>query len=335
MVLNKSSKAVWQYQNVVGIAQITAVNSPSFEFGQYNDQCGKWMIPHTVNPTESYWVYNSGTPTLIEAERKFPTWKHVFLPVTAQVYAWLQGLPVDTNPVETDVIGITTLLSGMTAPLTVRVEEKEGTHPDVTQAVDCYCIGITSTAERGKEFLVEAEFAYGALEDIDPGGDNRPILTTAPLAAGLMTGTYNGNPVLEWNSVSIPGVEKAVWMEKKGSGIVSSDEGDKITIHTYKSEPVQIVLWGGIEVDDMWDDYKARTKRNMTIDLTKFDDVSYIKATFTNCRITSYERVGERYKGKYASIIKLEAEKVTYVNDFFTEGGTDFDTHWKDETWDD
>ena len=325
MVLNKSSRVVWQYQAVVGTAIITAVNSPTFEFGEYNDETGKWNIPFVQNPTEPHWVYDSGTPTLTNLERNFPTWKHPFLPVTAQCYAWMQGKPESATP----VVNISTLMPGMTHPLTIRVEEKEGTHPDVTQAVDCYCIGLTSNAERGKSLLVEVEFAYGDLEDIDPGGDNRPILTTVPLAAGLMTGAYNGNPILEWNTVSIPGVEKAVWMEAKEREVVSSDEGATQIIHTYKTKPVRIMLWGGIQVDDLWDDYKARTTRNMTIQVKKFDNTSYITATFTNCRITSFERIGERYKGKYASVITIEAEKVTYVSDWFTEGGVTFATHWK------
>ena len=324
MVLNKNSKAVWQYQDAVGTSQITTATGAGavcFEFGEYNDECGKWNIPNTENPTEPHWVYNSGTPTLTNLERNFPTWKHVFLPVTAQCYAWLQGLPANEDP----LIGITTLTSGMTHPLTIRIQEAGGTHPDNAQGVDCYCIGLTSNAERGKEFLVETEFVYGAIEDVN---DNDNI-TDPPLAAGLMTGSFNGNPILEWNSISIPGVEKAVWMESKGRGVVSSDEGAKQTVHTYKTDPVRIMLWGGIEVDDMWDDYKARTTRNMTIQIKKYDNTSYITATFTNCRITSYERMGERYKGKYVSAIKIEAEKVTYKNDWFTEGGVTFATHWK------
>lgn len=323
MVLNKSSRSVWAYQTVVGTAIITAVDSLSYEFGEYNEECGKWNVPFAENPVESHWLYNSGTPTLINNERNYPTFKRVFLPVTAQCYAWMQGLPEDGTPT---VVNISTLTSGMTYPLTIRLEEKEGTHPDVTQAVDCYCVGLTSNAERGKSFMVEAEFAFGKLEDIH---DARPILTTAPLAAGLMTGSYNGNPVLQWSGVPIPGIEKAVWIEKKEKEVVSGDEGVVQTVHTYKSESVKIMLWGGIEVDDMWDDYKARTTRNMTIVITKFNDTSNIAFTFTNCKVISYERIGKRYKGKYPSIIKIEAEKVTEVSDWYTEGGATFATHWK------
>lgn len=323
MVLNKSSKDVWAYQAVVGTSIIIAVNTTTYEFGQYNEECGKWSIPHMVNPTEPHWVYNSGTPTLTNLERTFPTFKKVFLPVTAQCYAWMQGLPED--PLSADDVNISTLLDGMTYPLTIRLEELEGTHPDNTQAVDCYCVGLTSNAERGKSFMVEAEFAYGSMEDIN---DN-PNLTTAPSAAGLMTGAYNGNPILEWNSVSIPGIEKAVWIETKDREKVSSAGGATQTVHTYKTQPVRIMLWGGIEVDDMWDDMKARTTRDMTIQIKKFDNTSNILFTFTNCRITSFERIGKRYEGKYASVITLEAEKVTEVADWFTEGGVTFATHWK------
>ena len=323
MVLNKSSKDVWQYQAAIGTAILTIATSASFEFGEYNEECGKWSIPTTQNPAESHWVYNSGTPTLTNSERKYPTFKKVFLPVTAQCYAWMQGNPISAAPAVT----ISTLTSGMTYPLTIRLEELEGTHPDNVQAVDCYCVGLTSNAERGKSLMVEAEFAFGELQDINTYVN----LTTAPLAAGLMTGSYNGNPILEWATVSIPGVEKAVWMESKEKETVSADEGVTQTIHTFKSNSVKIILWGGIENDDIWDHYKARSAPvNMTIQVKKFDEVSNIMFTFTNCRVTSYERIGARYKGKYASIIRIEAEKVTEVSDWFTEGGGGtFATHWK------
>jgi len=324
MVLNKSSKEVWAYQAAVGTAAIIAADSLSYEFGEYNDECGKWSIANTQNPAESHWVYDSGTPTLTNTERKFQTYKKVFLPVTAQCYAWMQGKPFSASPAVT----ITTLTSGMTYPLTIRNEELEGTHPDNVQAVDCYVIALTSNAERGKEFLVEAEFVYGTIQDINTYVN----LTTAPLAPGnLMTGSYNGNPIVVWNtSYTMSGVEKAMWMESKEHNIVTSDEGVIQTIHTGKSESVKIILWGGIERDNMWDDYKARETRNMTIQVKKHDAVSNILFTFTNCRITSFERIGARYEGKWASIIKLEAEKVTESSDWFTEGGgLTFSTHWK------
>lgn len=325
MVLNKNSKDVWHYQAAVGAPYMTTANgvgtSESFEFGEYNEECGKWNIPSMMNPVEAHWLYNSGTPTLTDLERKHSTFKRVFLPVTAQCYAWMQGKPVDADPAVT----ISTLTSGMTYPLTIRLEELGGTHPDNSQAVDCYCIQLTSNAERDKEFLVEAEFAYGSLEDINDN-DN---LTRVPLAAGLMTGPYNGNPILEWNSVSIPGIEKAVWIEKKGHEVVSSDEGVIQTTHTFKSESVKLMLWGAIEVDDIWDDYIARTVRDMTIQVKKYDEVSNILFTFTNCKIISFERIGERYEGKFPSIIKIEAEKVTESSDWFTEGGVTFADHWK------
>jgi len=273
LVLNKSSKEVWAYQAAIGTAAIVAADSVSYEFGEYNDECGKWSIANTQNPTESHWVYNSGTPTLINTERKFQTFKKVFLPVTAQCYAWMQGKPVEADPNVT----ISTLTSGMTYPLTIRNEELEGTHPDNVQAVDCYVIALTSNAERGKELLVEAEFVYGTIQDINTYVN----LTTAPLAPGnLMTGSYNGNPIFKWKDVSIPGVEKVMWMESKEHDIVTSDEGVTQTIHTGKSESVKIIVWGGIEVDDMWDDYKARYTRNSTLQLKKYDETSNIMFTF-------------------------------------------------------
>ena len=71
-IANKTSTYEWQYQAVVGTAIITAVNSPCFELGEYNDECGKWNSPFVENPSEPRWSYDSRTPTLTDLETKYP-----------------------------------------------------------------------------------------------------------------------------------------------------------------------------------------------------------------------------------------------------------------------
>ena len=277
---NKSSTYVWAYQAAVGTAIITAVDSLSYEFGEYNAECGKWNSPFVENPSLPRWIYSSRTPTLTDLESKFPTFSHVFCPVTAQYLAWMLGKPVDADPAVT----IETLDTEMTHPLTIRLEEKGGTKPEVIQAVDCYCIGLTGKMERGKSFLVECEFVFGALEDFSV--DARPILTTAPLAAGLMTGKYNGNPIVMWDiggdNVSIPGVWRVDFRCSQEREIGSSDQGAKQIVHTFRQQPVEIILSAVFETDDAWEDYVDRkVSTNMTIQVKKYNATNYITHTFT------------------------------------------------------
>ena len=323
---NKTSRYVWQYQAAVGTSILTLVGSASFEFGEYNDECGSWNTPFVENPASPMWVYNSRTPTLTDLESEYPTFMHVFNPVTAQFLAWMLGKPVDADPLVT----IETLDTDMTYPLTIRCEELGGTNPQNAQAVDCYCIGFTAKAERGKAFLVEVEFAWGSLEDI---GDN-PNLTTAPLAAGLMTNPYDGNPIVMWDiggdNVSIPGVWRADFRGQQENETVSSDEGVIQTIYTYKMMPIEIILSAVFEINDAWDDYVDRkVTTNMTIQVKKHNTTNYITFTFTNCRIRTIKKTGERNKGHYGSVCTLVAEKVEATSDWFTEGGVTFATHWK------
>ncbi len=327
-IANKTSTYEWQYQAVVGTAIITAVNSPCFELGEYNDECGKWNSPFVENPSEPRWSYDSRTPTLTDLETKYPTFNHVFNPVSAQFLAWFLGKPVSATPVVT----IETLDTDMTYPLTIRLEEKGGTKPEVIQAVDCYCIGLTVKMERKRSMLVECEFCWGELEDFSV--DARPILTTPPLTAGLMTGPYNGNPIVMWDiggdNVSIPGVWRADLRGQKEYESVSSDQGDVQTNYTYRVHPIDIILSAVFETDDMWENYVNRTATtNMTIQVKKHNATNYITFTFTNCRIRTIKKTGEKNKGHYAAVCIIRAERVEGTSDWFTEGGVTFATHWK------
>lgn len=325
---NKTSTFVWAYQAVVGTAIITAVNSVTYEFGEYKDECGKWNSPFVENPAEPRWAYNSRTCTLTDLATEYPTFVHPFLPVTAQFLAWFLGKPLDADPLVT----IETLDTDMTYPLTIRLEEKGGTKPEVIQAVDCYCIGLTIKMERGKSMLVECEFCWGSLEDFSV--DARPVLTTAPLAAGLMTGPYDGNPIVMWDigadNVSIPGVWRADIRGQRDYENVSGDQGAVQTNYIYKVLPIEIILSAVFETDDMWENYVNRTATtNMTIQVKKHNATNYITFTFTNCRIRSIKKTGERNKGHYAAVCVVRAEKVEGSTDWFTEGGVTFATHWK------
>lgn len=327
MVANKSSRYCWAYQAAHGTSSIIAVDSTAYEFGEYNDECGKWNTPFVENKALPSWVYSSRTPTLTDLESEFPTFTHAFLPVSAQFLAWMLGSPTDTDPTVT----IAALHTGRKTPLTVRCEELEGTNPQNAQAVDCHCVGLTCKAERGTSFLVETEFAWGALEDI---GDN-VNLTTAPVAPGdLMVNPYDGNPITTWDvdgdNVALTGVWRADFKCAQEWEKVSSGVGATQSVYTYKQQPVQIVLSAVFLVNDGWDDYVDRkATTNMTIQVKKHNSTNYITFTFTNCRIVSIKKTGDRNKGHYGSVCTMMAEKVEAVSDWFTDGGITFATHWK------
>ena len=329
VVANKTSRYCWAYEGTPGTAEITAVGTVTYEFGEYNEECGDWNTPFVEQTQVPYWVQASRTPTLIDADTKYPTFKHVFNPTTAQFLAWMLKKPVDADPAVT----IETLDAGLTYPLTIRLEEAGGTVPCLTQAVGCYCVGLTGKAERGKSFLVETEFAWQKMEDLS--NTTRPILTTAPVAPGdLLTGPYNGNPIVIWDSGGTPISLTPVWRTdftiQQDKEVVSSAEGATQTVYTYKVQPVKIILYAVFEAQDAWDDYVNRIGTyDMTLQVKKHDATSNILFTFYNCRIQTIKKSGHRNAGHYGSICTIIADEVKATCDWFTEGGTTFATHWK------
>lgn len=329
VVANKTSKYVWQYQAAHGTSILTIAGSTSFEFGEYNDDCGQWNTPAVENKAVPRWVYNSRTPTLIDMDSEYPTFTHVFNPVTIQFLHWLLGTTADGTPT---TVTVTSLATGRKYPLTIRCQEEGGTNPQNAQAVDCHCVGISMVMERGKAMLVEAEFAWGALEDI---GDN-VNLTTAPTASGGVTKPFNGNPIVLWDigadNVSIPGIWKATITGRQDWEKVSTGTGTTQTVYTYRHRPIQIILNAIFEINDGWDDYVDRkASTNMTIQVKKHNGTNYAIFTLTNCRIQSIKKTGNRNKGHYESVCILVAEKIEGTEDWYTDhgGGPTFLTHWK------
>jgi len=334
MVANKSSRYVWAYESTPGTAEITAVDTVTYEFGEYNEECGQWNTPFVENPTQPKWNHDSRTPTLTELERMFPVFSHTFNPVTAQFLAWMLKKPVANDP----SVDIDTLDVGLTYPLTIRHEELGGTVPALTQAVGCYAVGLTCKAERDKSFLAEIQFAWQKIEDLS--NTTRPILTTPPIAPGkLAIKPYNGNPIIIWNSggggsaVSIPQVWRADFQIQQDHEIVSRNLGVTQGVYTHKIQPIRIILSAVFEAQDMWDDYVNRVGTyEMTLQIKKHDNTSNILYQFDNCRIITIKKTGDRNKGHYGAICVIEAEQMSASNDWYTETGAaggDFATHWK------
>ena len=322
---NKTSRKVWAYETVPGTAEIVAVGTTTYEFGEYTNEAEKWNNYYTENPVEAYWNYASRTPTLTELEKRFPTFREVFNPTTAQHLAQMLKNPSAGPPV-----AITTLDSGVTYPLTIRLEEKGGTVPTNSQAVGCYNVGLYGRMLRGNAYIVEQEFAWQKLEDL---GDN-PILTTSPYPAGsgatsTVTGTYKGNPECKWNNVAVTPVYRAEYWIAQEHEIVSGSEGASQTVDLHKVQPCDIKLAGILEDDAVWDDYVDRAERTLILKVYKANMTNYIQLTFTNAHMISQIKTGIRNKGHYESICTLKAEQVNVTSDFAVESSETFATHFK------
>lgn len=331
---NKTSKYVWQYQAAHGTAILVIAGSTSFEFGEYNDECGEWNSPFVENKSIPSWKYNTRTPTLTNLASEYPTFAHVYNPVTMQFLHWQLGTTADGTPT---TVTCTSLNAGRKNPLTVRFQEDGGTRPNNAQALDCHQVGCTVKMERGKSVIVESEFAFGKLQDIS----DYVNLTTNPTAAGGCTQPYDGNPILTWDTGgdnnAIPEVWRAEFKCAQEHEKVSSDEGDSQAVYTYKQQPVQIILSAVLEtldpaVEGIWKDYMDRkATADMTIQVKKYNATNYMTFTFTNCRVNSVKKSGDRNEGHYGVVCTMEAEKVEGVSDWYTDhgGAPTFLTHWK------
>lgn len=331
---NKTSKEVWQYQAAHGTAELVIATSASFEFGEYNEECGKWKSMHAENNAVPSHVQAVRTPVLTEVASKFPTFKKTFNPTTIQHQHWLLGTTADGTPT---TVTVTSLEAGRKYPLTIRNQFDGGTRPNNAQAMDAHCVGLKSKAERGKSFIVTAEFAYGKLQDIS----DYVNLTTAPLACGGCTNPYDGNPILTWDTgddnVAVPGVWIAEWAQAQEFEIVSGDEGVDQAVYTYAHKPVLITLGAVLQtldpaVEGIWKDYMDRkATADMTIQIKKHNNTNYATFTFTNCRVVSVIRTGHRNKGHYGVVVNMIAEKVETISDWYTDhgGAPTFLTHWK------
>lgn len=330
MVANKTSRFCWAYEGTPGSAAITAVDTTTYEFGEYNKELEKWNAPYAEHKTDSYYAYNSRTPILTELSREFPTFRHSFLPTTPQVLAWMLKNPSNADP----SVNIGVLDTGYAYPITVRLEQKGGSEDFLVQAVGCQMIDLGLILERGKQMVAEGQWAWQSIED---HGD-RPILTTTPVMPGMaVTNSYNGNPIVIWDCDGTPVNLTHVWRADihfaQDHDIASYSDGTKQQVYLYKHQPIEIVLSAVFEADDFWDDYMDRIGTyEMSIQVKKQDNTSNILMKFINCRIENYKKTGHAYKGHYGAICAIKAEDIAVTNDWFTESGGgagDFTTHFK------
>lgn len=332
VIPNITSKYVWAYETTPGIAELVAVDSVSYEFGKYDELCKKWNSPFVENEVLERWKYNSRTPTLTKAEKKFPIFKHIFNPTTAQWLSWILKNPVIGPPVS-----ISTLNEKLTYPLTIRLEELGGDNPNLVQGVGCYCIKTKCRGVSGNPLLVECDFAWQKMEDLSV--TERPILTKDPFPAGsgdtsTIKNSYDGRPQVVWDV----GGENIAFNEcvisefdiEQEYKITSGALGTTQTIHTYKYKKIPITLHAILETNLQWDDYVNRNIKDLSIKFYKPDMVNYTLIILENCHVITTTKTANRNEGHFECLLGLSAEKITAAtSNFANESEEDFGNHWK------
>jgi len=316
---NKTSRWCWAYEGTPKSAAITAVNSTTYYFGEYDDQVPDWEPPSVEHPAAPYYSYNSREAKLSKLDRKYPTIKHSYNPTTAQFLNRFLKDPTEASPATFAVLD-----AGLPYPITLRHEQGEGSNPKLNQAVGCYTVGMLVRAALGLNLLVEEEFAYCSIED---QGD-RPHLTTAPLASGGVPGAYDGRPYFEWNSVHRPEVIKVEILGQQNFKVVLDPTTEKQTVYCYHYEPVQMIINGVLAVNTIWDDFIDRNARTALLKVYKPDMENYITIQLTNCQIIAYRETGVKNKGHYEVQAIIKGETLTGISNFLNEG-SNFSTHFK------
>ena len=178
---------------------------------------------------------------------------------------------------------------------------------------------------------VITEWAFGNIEDV---GDE-PMLTTAPLEAGALTGetSYMGNPQVIHDvgvgNNALTDIWKTVVSVKQTFEPSYKDSGNEVVTYIFQFNAVQIALFAVFAVGTVWDDFIDRDiAKEMSIKSYKPDVAKYITRNFTNVAFTKYEKSGPALDGFYESVILANAEAMTVTAVPIVGAGT-YATHYK------
>lgn len=326
MTVNTTSRWAWAYETTPGSAEITMGTDTTYFFGHYDEETDKWQPPTIENQIGQFHKYNKRTPELDYQKRKFPTFKTIFKPITAQSLLWILGSGASGTPCSIDA-----LHSGQQRSLTIRHEENEGTNPALTQAVGCQCVGAYFRSQAGSDFIAELEWEF---EDIEDQGD-RPSLTTTPTeAGGLDSGkVYSGSPEVTYdygggNETVLERVPKAEFRITQATNTSLNGAGTSRDVYKGKYEPVDIILTAIFEENQVWNDFIDRNIADWEIKVYKPDNTNYIDCVFHSGYQASINKQGLPFEGWYQSSLHIQAEYVSIEHNFNNEG-TNYDTHFK------
>ncbi len=316
---NLTSRLCWAYESTPREAEITAVNDTTYYFGDYLEDMKKFLAPAPEHPVQPYRYYNSReVGGLTDLDAKYPTFKTQYAPVSAQFLSWMLKSHADNTPAA-DTFAV--LDTGMTYPLTIRLEQAEGTNPNNFQAVGCYNVGLYIDCALGSPVRAESEWAYCSFEDLD---DNDGNLTTAPVAPAGLSGTYDGCPNFKWNSNLLAQcVRVRLMLSQKWESVYDPATGKQV-VYCYEYEAPQIIFSGVLEVNTVWDDFIGREARAAQIKCYKADVSTYFQIDITNVKINQYRNTGVLHKGHYEVEAICTGEAVTAEATTIADDGTHY-----------
>ena len=320
---NTSSRWLWKYETVPGVTEIDAVDDVTYEFGEYDDQVQQWAAQAIENGISPYWKYSSRTPTAVSTLRAFPTFKHMYNPTTVNFLVDILGNVTDAAP---DTIVACTPAQTQ-YPKTVRYEEgSEGTNDKLVQAIGCYTVSVFVSHSLGKNMLVDQEFAFQSIED---QGD-QSLLTTDPTAAGGETLNPYVTPIVTYDHGG--GGEEILDLISKVEYRISQNinpgraaAGTTQTIYKTTYELIDIILYGIIPSNVVWNQYFDRTVKDYEVKHLKPNGTDYVACQFNNCRVGKVSKTATKFQGWSNITIPLKAEDVDVTFNF---EGSNFTTHY-------
>lgn len=308
---NNISLQSWNYESTVQTAVISAADSVSYEYGQYDQNAGKWEAPSIQNKIEQHYAHAYRNPYLTVPSREFPTFKLNYKPTQPIFIHRILGSSTNASPPAVTSIKHT----GLKKSFNHRWQHSGGTNPQVINALSCYAVQCYVSGQAGKPLEVEEQVAWGKIED----QNTRVALTTNPIHPDSITSMYDGLPTVKIlnadTQAEITTLSEVYWAEftiKQDFTTVKSTDGNTQTIYLGNISEISGNLHAVYEQNQQWDDLLAKTKRDLTIKYIKQSDITkYLTFTFDDIYFESAKKSGIPLGSFYEEIIPFRASNIT------------------------
>jgi hypothetical protein len=324
---NYFSEVLRAYETTEGDAVLTAADSASYTFGQY-DTSKTWKYLSGTNRTRNYYKYAYRNTFIVkENDIDFDIYQIDFDPTTAQFLVDILG-KVTEDGIGADVHSTEILHTGVQTPINLRVQLRGGTNPTHAQAQGAFCVSCTLTSEVENDsgaLHVTEGWAFELLKDID----DYVIVTTPPIIAGGadVPGIYYLNSVVyDYGGGGAETLEiGAVQVEIKANFSKKTD-GTLNIVRKHTFEKIILTISGDFLNDTLWDAWRDRGVVDFRITWKKDDGTNYIIANIVNCNPLQHIKEGVLGSGMPALAI-FECEDIN--GEFTFEGATAFGTIFK------
>jgi hypothetical protein len=319
MVTNNNENFIsWKWEATNNTASITAADSQTYLFGNYNDDI-RISPPAPSQKLSEVWTHQYRNPLLLKGATQFPTWKHKFHPVNCMPEFMFLGAATDASP---DTI--TVKHTGLKHSFSARWEYRGGTNPRRAQSVGNYAVGYMGHCGTDMPYLCELTNTWGKFET----ESDRVALTTDPIFPESIESSYSGLSEVKWD-YGEAGEEE--WQEvyeieftqlQKYTETKPSKTYQYIYPHSYGS--VDITFFALLNQNQQWEDYVARETKDVAIKIPKGNDATkYKQIVFSDVQIESIIDTHIAYGEEVLAKINAKASKFE-VN--FTHEGDNFST---------